>query len=318
MRWLFFISFVCLSIPGYPQAMDNTALYNALPGNSYLRVSYDNDFFSGEDRYYTQGINIEVANSAFNNFFIYKAFIRPKDWNKTSSIAVEHNAYTPTSIQSDTILKGNRPFAAVLSGKFSTINTDIVRKQRLSSSLSIGVIGSAAGGNEMQTSIHEATNNIIPKGWRHQVENDIVLNYQLSYDKNIYLIDQYLSLDAHANAQSGTLKTKAGIGIQLNVGHFNNGYSVIAESRKIGIQAYVMPQVYWVGYDATLQGGLFNKNSPYTISADQISRFIFESRYGIRLSYKKIHLSYFQSYRTKEFAGSGPLKFGGVQMAVLF
>lgn len=312
------LTLLCLYIPEhvFSQAMDNTALYNALPANNYLRAGYDNDFFSGEDRYYTQGINIEWASPVLNNFIAHKILLKPSSWDKTFSIAAEHNAYTPTSIQSDSILYDNRPFAAALFAKFGVMATQPEKKRRLSSTLSIGIIGPAAAGKEMQTGIHEATGNIIPKGWQYQVQNDLVLNYQINYDKNIFAFGDYFSLDGNAMARLGTLSTKTSLGLQFSVGHFDNFYR--SDSRKkFTIMLYAAPKINAIGYDATLRGGIFTPGDPYTINASEIRRFIFETRYGLRVSYKSICLSYFQSYQTKEFNSGNNMRFGGVQLAVL-
>ena len=50
-----------------------------------------------------------------------------------------------------------------------------------------------------------------------------------------------------------------------------------------------------------MQGGLFNRSSPYTIAADAINRFSFQADYGLVINYKKIYLEYCQSILTKEF-----------------
>ena len=43
------------------QAMDNTLSFKNINSDSYYRLNYENDFFSGTDIYYTQGIHMELV-----------------------------------------------------------------------------------------------------------------------------------------------------------------------------------------------------------------------------------------------------------------
>ena len=56
-----------------------------------------------------------------------------------------------------------------------------------------------------------------------------------------------------------------------------------------------------VGYNATLQGGLFNEKSVYTISDDRITRVVFDGMAGLVLTYKRIGLECSKFYLSKEF-----------------
>ena len=70
-----------------------------------------------------------------------------------------------------------------------------------------------------------------------------------------------------------------------------------------------MPQFFFfikssgtlVGYDATLQGGLFNKTSVYTINGSYISRAVFEGSAGITLVYRGMRIDAEQFLLSPEF-----------------
>jgi len=37
----------------------------------------------------------------------------------------------------------------------------------------------------MQIGIHEATGNKTPRGWGNQIKNDLVMNYEVGYEKQL-------------------------------------------------------------------------------------------------------------------------------------
>ena len=61
LRAIYIIFFLLLPILGLAQEMDNGASYKSMDFDRYFRFSYDNDFFTKTDEYYTQGINIELV-----------------------------------------------------------------------------------------------------------------------------------------------------------------------------------------------------------------------------------------------------------------
>jgi hypothetical protein len=57
--------------------------------------------------------------------------------------------------------------------------------------------------------------------------------------------------------------------------------AAVAHAQAIGD---VQPPLSVVGYDATLQGGLFNRTSPYAVPANEVTRVTFQSNQGIVMS----------------------------------
>ena len=299
------------------QEINNSLSYKNINAESYFRLNYENDFFSATDQYYTQGIHLEVVSPAMKKFFLSKLLVHPK-WNYIKyGVGLEHDAYTPTSIGSDSILHGDRPFAACLFLKTSLIAIDPENKQRFSASLSTGVIGPAAGGKEMQTDIHRWLNNVTPHGWQYQIQNDAIVNYEVDYEKQLMTIDKYLLIDAEGMIRAGTLSDKAGIGSTLMFGYFDSPYSKeITSGKAFRMYAYEHPEIAVIGYDATLEGGLFDRTSPYTLKSGDLNRFVFQNRFGFVVVVRRINLEYFQSVKSNEFNTGKMHVWGGVQVAV--
>lgn len=298
------------------QEIDNTLSYKNINCDRYFRLNYENDFFSATDIYYTQGVTIELVSPSLSAFPLSKLLLHPHYGSTRYGIALEHDGYTPTSIGHDEILYGDRPFAATLTFKSFQISIDTIKKQRFSTTLTAGIIGPAAGGAEMQTGIHRALNNVIPHGWPNQIHNDAILNYQVDYEKQLVSLGKIFSIDGDAIARVGTLSDKAGLGFTLMMGYFDSPFGTnIAKGKNFRLYAYDHPQVNIVGYDATLEGGLFNHSSPYTIASSQLNPITFQNRFGFVLEYRRIYLEYFQSYLSREFEKGTYHVWGGIQLA---
>ncbi len=301
------------------QAIVNTSLERNTATNTYARFNYSNDLFTATDFYLTQAFQFELAHPALGKIPIYKLLHAPGKDNNVYGFSIEHNVYTPQDYKQTEIQYGDRPFAAAFMLNTFTIHTDSERKSRWSSRLSMGVLGPAAFGKGMQTYIHKHTGNAQPKGWDNQIKNDLVLNYELNYQKEIVQINNHLLVTADALARLGTLNTKANIGLTLMLGIFKNPFAELnIAGKKFQLYAYDHLELNVLGYDATLQGGLLNRSSPYTISAAGVSRFVFQNNWGIVLQTGKIYLEYYQSYITKEFEQGLGFRNGGVQLGLKF
>ncbi|MCW3123964.1 MAG: lipid deacylase LpxR family protein [Flavipsychrobacter sp.] len=311
----------CLStsFAGYAQEIDNTLSFKNLNTDNYFRINYENDYFAATDQYYTQGFSFELVDQWMKNFPLSKALVHPKFNKLKYGLAVEHNGYTPTSIGSDAILYNDRPFAADVSLKSFVIAIDTTRKQRFTTTLSVGIIGPGAGGKEMQTYIHKNTHNATPHGWDNQVQNDLLLNYQVDYQKQLLAYRNIFSLSGDAVARIGTVNDKAALGLTMMIGYFDSPYGVTAPKESVKkhfrMYAYEHPMFQMMAYDATLQGGLFNKNSPYVIANTDLKRVLFENRFGFVVNYQRLYLEYFQSVRSNEFTTSRMSVWGGIQVA---
>ncbi|RYY58789.1 MAG: DUF2219 family protein [Chitinophagaceae bacterium] len=59
---------------------------------------------------------------------------------------------------------------------------------------------------------------------------------------------------------------------------------------------------------------MINKTTPYIISSGDVSRVVFQADAGVVVNFKKVLLSYTQSYITKEFKTGVHHRWGGVSM----
>ncbi|GAB4035908.1 lipid A deacylase LpxR family protein [Spirosoma jeollabukense] len=302
------------------QRIDNTASFRQMNQDSYVRLHYDNDYFTATDYYYTQGYNVEVVNPALRKNPLTKLLIKATGNQVQYGLAFEHFGFTPTIIQSDAILVGDRPFAGCILLKTFSISTDTVRRIRVASVLSTGMIGPVAFAGDMQAAIHRLINGVEPHGWQYQIRNDVILNYALNFEKQLYAYRHALSISANAQAQVGTFADRLQTGFVVMAGRFDSPFRRTPANRRLPFQlyAYAQPLISLVGYDASLQGGLFNRSSPYVISANQLTRTTLQANIGAVFRYRNLYLEYYQSLLTREFDTGMPHRWGGVKIGVSF
>ncbi|RMB62873.1 lipid A deacylase LpxR family protein [Dokdonia sinensis] len=296
------------------QKIDNLISYRDIKSNNYFRFNYDNDYFAASDENYTQGYSFELVAPYFKTNPANYLFYKPQNAEMRYGLAVEHIGFTPDDYQLPEIQEGDRPFAVAIFLKSFIVATDTEKRSRFTSSISIGLMGPAAFGKEMQTGIHKATGNKIPSGWRNQIKNDVVLNYEVGYEKQLARYRDLFSLQASANVKVGTLFTNASIGMNSTVGIINNGFSTITNRNGFKLYAYAQPTVSVVGYDATLQGGLINRDSPYTIASSDVTRVTGQFHYGIVLKTRTLYFEYARSVSTKEITTGSSYKWGGIKI----
>ncbi len=309
-----FILICCTGI-AKAQLIDNSSTFRNIDQKKYFRFHYDNDYFTKTDEYYTQGITLEYVHPSIKKIPATRLLWKPFNTQPQYGISLNLFGYTPTTITSDSILYGDRPFNANISLKIFSIQADEINRQKISTAFSIGVMGPAALGYEIQYNIHRWLKNPLPHGWQHQTKNDIIINYQLNYEKQLLSAGNNFLLNTTTEVRLGTLNDKLSGGLNFMAGHFNKRFLPPGtEKRKAEYYFYSQGRVSFIGYDASMQGGLFTRKKPYTISGGDISRVTFQADAGIIVNFKKFYLSYTQSILTKEFRTGKYHRWGGVSV----
>jgi len=292
--------------------------------NRYIGVNFDNDIFNNTDYYYTNGIRIDYISPIFaSSPFAYPMLPYNKLSMNYHGITIVQNMYTPTNPDTSLLLLGDRPFAAYLYlGHFkNTLVSE--RRYRQYSEIQIGLVGPGSLGGFVQDQIHD----IPPMGWENQIQNDIVMNYTAEFEKGI-LNPEVFDLNLFARGQLGTLYTNAGAGLRIRLGLFNPYFEMpwLAGERSTEGKAsgkwqygiFATGFVKGVLYDATLEGGVFNNTSNYTIPASDIERLVLQASAGVFFAYRQFGLMYEQFYITPEFAGALHHRWGHINVSYCF
>lgn len=292
--------------------------------NRYLGVNFDNDIFNNTDYYYTNGIRITYISDAFASSPLAWPML-PYQGSSMNyhGMSFVQNMYTPTNPDTMNIIEGDRPFAAYLYlGHFkNTLNEE--KRYRQYSELQIGLIGPGSLGGLVQSQIHE----IPPLGWETQIQNDLVLNYTALIEKGIFN-PEYFDLNLFARGRLGSLYDDLAGGVRIRTGKFNSYFSMpgLAKSEsaegknsltwQYGI--FATAKVSAVIYNATLQGGMFNKSSAYTIPAADLEHLVFTGSAGIYFAYRQLGITYEQFYITPEFRNSLHHRWGHINISYCF
>lgn len=272
-----------------------------------FRYTYENDFFSATDRYYTQGIYFELILPSFKKAIFSKTLIPLRHANiNYYGINIERQGFTPVSISHEGIFYGERPFACVFYLSHSLISINTQKRIRLNTKLDLGIIGPMAKGEEEQKAIHKSLVNIQPLGWENQIANDYVVNYDLLYEKGV-IEKKHLEIVGLAGCRAGTLYDDISGGVLIRAGWMNSYFEnlgIVKHSqakKKFRCTLFARGEVKIVGYNATMQGGVFNKKSIYTLPDSNITRVVATTSAGITISYKRLSLEYAKFYITPEF-----------------
>lgn len=314
MRVHLLLVYCILFLSAFSQKIDNMASFREVKGERYFRFNYDNDYFATTDENYTQGYSFELVSQAMLKNPVNKILLRHKYGEIRAGIAFEHIGFTPNQYEKLPIQVGDRPFAAAAMFKSFTISLDTARKSRIAANFSIGIMGPAAFGEEIQTGIHSLTGDRVPYGWINQIENHFVINYGVDYEKEFYRHKNTFALYGNANSRLGTLFTNLSAGFTTTFGIINSPYTSQFRRNKFQVYGYIQPLVKLVGYDGTLQGGLIADNSIYTIPDNDVNRVVGQANYGIVLQTRGVYLEYSRANITKEIKTLVPAAWGGIKI----
>lgn len=267
---------------------------------------FDNDIFDYTDYYYTSGIILELFHPVIGASPFAKLLPGLKNSLNFYSVNLVQNLYTPLKLEDLQPRLGDRPFASYLTLGHQRISLSADGHRRLQSEFTLGVIGTASLGGLSQDLIHTHT----PVGWVNQVENDMVVNYNLRFDQGLYS-GNGIEAAVIAGGQAGTLYDNIMAGVYLQVGKANNRYSSVFQTTgrqkpfKKRIRYYFALDLKnkLVFYDATLQGGMLNQESAYKLDASQVNRYVFTGTACFGLGLGRYSLEAEQVFLTPEFAG---------------
>ncbi|MGL4597605.1 MAG: lipid A-modifier LpxR family protein [Bacteroidia bacterium] len=310
----FFYFFLILLFPVVLQGQTNAT--PALRSN--IQFHYSNDFFTATDHYYTQGVRLELALPAFR--FLRKTYLFPRlktGADEAFTLAFNQQCFTPTSLYDDNIRRGDRPFAGAISLTAQRVFTDSLNQLRLRSELQLGGVGPCSNCEETQRTIHGWLDGVDPQGWQHQVRNAPLVNYSLQFEKGI-VNQRFVNLTGSGVARVGTLYTNMQLELILRAGWMNDYFNPWQKGRDFRCWLVAGGSVIGVGYNASMQGGVYGEKSVYTISSEQINRLVWRADYGLEVAYKKLNVHYLFVDLSPEFKTGLRHRWGHCKVSVSF
>jgi hypothetical protein len=224
-------------------------------GGTYIELDIANDVFYlpiKTDQYFTSGISLELGKQEAGRspFRRFGTATRTQYWRFTQNI------FTPREIVSQQLQSNDRPFASYLVATRGKTYTDGNLGFHLGRSITIGVLGKYSGGGNMQNAFHEMVGFADPlPGWVNEVKPDAIFNYRLEIRK-VFRPAGRISLTTGLITRLGTLHTDVTTALQLRLVALRRN-----EHRFLAFE--LAGDARLVGYNATLTGGLINRDERY-------------------------------------------------------
>ncbi len=302
------------------------AVYTPSPAQHAPRHEFtfrnDNDLYllNKQDQYYTNGIffNIRKTATASN--------LASNEANRLWGLTVGQKMYNAYTAHVRYIEEVDRPITAYL---FLAANVDryFTDESSVSLQMEIGTIGQRAMGQQFQERIHKVFNLYDIAGWEYQLENAFGADIGVQYGRMLYRnAAQWFDVSGRAEATLGTNRTGMSVAPTLRLGRINplhqSAYTASrlqANGRAVSKEffLYYSPQLNWVGYDATLQGGMFlHDKGPVTYRP---ARWVFYNQIGVLYARNALTLRLQYIFYSKEVPGMFfRHRYGSVGMGVRF
>jgi lipid A 3-O-deacylase len=271
-----------------------------------IGVITDNDLYtsSRNDMYYTNGLTF---------YYRYLGKIKTdKILKSTNEITVGQYVYTPKFLNATAVDINDRPFGGYLFAGFG--KSFFYQNQNvLKVSLQGGTIGPNSYAEGFQKNFHKAFHYKKVYGWENQIQNALALQSHIQFSKKLFpnSTQKIIDFNWQSEADLGTIFTGVNTGLVSRIGfkkllpiYDSNVYGGSVGTTKLNYEEfyfYVAPSVRYQIYDATIQGSLFNDNSPVTFD---IVPFRFNAKAGFVYRKNNFNFSYLFVYTTKEVANS--------------
>ncbi|WP_417366703.1 lipid A deacylase LpxR family protein [Flavobacterium beibuense] len=270
----------------------------------------DNDLYTSfkHDRYYTNGIEF------------YYRWLADTDNGKVAKLIAEVKAgqymYNPQSVKAENINVHDRPFAGYLFGEVGA-NTFYKSESVLKLNFQVGIVGKESLAEDLQKGLHHIFHYPKVRGWQYQIPTTVGVQIGAFYSKKILAKQFHEKVDLHlqAKGQAGTIFTGITFGPMMRIS-FKRPLKPVYESilhgatlshdKKQGDESrefffFINPKLNYQVYDATIEGSLFNDDSPVTFPLIPW-RFVAET--GVMYRKNNWNLSFSFNYQGKELTNN--------------
>ena len=249
--------------------------------NKEISFSIENDafLFNKADAYYTNGVFFKAT----------KAFEK-KGLKTIRSVELGQMIYTPLIRLTQTPKDIDRPYCGYL---FVKLNQAVFAKNGgiWQYGAAISTVGAASLGEDMQNWYHKMLGYGRFTGWRYQVQTAAGVDLSASYARTVYQDSSFIKFVPVAETQLGTGFTNARLGMYTCLGMFaDNANSALWTARvqqknggkpaKTELFLYWYPQIIYQAYNATVEGGLFDKSGPAAVLGTT-SKWMYQQTWGL-------------------------------------
>ena len=204
------------------------------------------------DQYFTSGLSLEIGKREVGSapFRPGGSLVMEQYWRLTQNI------YTPRQINALNLQEDDRPFASYLVATRGKSFSDGQLGLGVRWEFTAGILGRYAGGGVVQNAWHSILSFADPvPGWTYEVKPDVVLNYELAISQHFAATPRF-GFTAALTGRVGTLYTNLEPQLRFN-------WLAIRMGERHTLEFEMLGMTRLVGYDATLSGGLLNRDDRY-------------------------------------------------------
>ena len=318
-----------------------------------LRLYEDDDYLNirgkGTDDAYTNGSRIDIFYTRDRPSHSAVDKVLPRAGEGSIDVygwSLMEMMFTPKEIGDTAFQPNDYPWSGSLFVTHSRASYNPTKHYLLQTEIVTGIIGPAALGRPIQKGFHRLIHYQVPKGWRHQFNNDVLLNLNLTLEKQLLALPSgraghpWLEFNAGTHLSGGTMNNAASVYTLLRVGrmtpYFNgllsqySGPSKAQNSHKNQWQLYFIlrPQVTAVATNALLEGGVFSKKpdeSLYLNPPDHavekfyrpyhpLNGLVYNIDYGAVLAFRRFGISYTQDWSSALMKGLYTHEYGNFSL----
>lgn len=267
-----------------------------------LTLQVDNDSFvlRRGDKYYTSGIFVHYEFNA-NKFPLLKS-----GGEIVVKTTLGQKMYTPSDSDIDIVEVYDRPFAGWL---FASIDASKQKENQIFGiGLELGVTGNASQSKALHRWFHRAFNFSEIPTWKDQIPSEFMFNLSSVYKKEVLN-----NMFAESVATLGTKDVFFQQGFYFSFFENLKEFNQLAVSKKVS--AYTAVKYRFVGYDALIEGSIWNNNAPLT---KDVVRHLFLAEAGVKFLINKIQFGISYHYNTKQTSQAQGHIYGNLKMSYNF
>jgi lipid A 3-O-deacylase len=289
-----------------------------------FRTENDSYLAGGQDRYYTNGLILNYR-TAINGLKLKNEHLDKMIFE----LEIGQKIFNPQSGSISNSMYVDRPFAGYLYAG-AALNLLYQSENNLKMSLHAGTIGPSSLAQKAQELIHDVAGFYKIEGWQWQVKNEFAINASAEYNYFLNRIaNDKIDFTANSYVNIGNTFSGGGIGLTLRSGAINPLFKSASSHSRISSSAslkglaekefffYAKPMLNYVLYDATIQGGLFNKDKgPIVFEAKPL---VFSQQFGVNYSKKRITADFSVLFKTREVESNAkPHQYGSFTLFYRF
>ena len=332
---------------GIPQALLAASLFTcstlvwtntayALEG--FWSLQLENDLFgSGDDRFYSHGTEISYLRPGSPPSWLATVAKQLPFFELGDAQAVQfslgHKIYTPEDTQATDLIPDDRPYAGWLFGNAELLSRFATTPTSQASNVvgvSVGVVGPAALGKEIQNGWHDLIGVPRSRGWNNQLRNELGVN--LNYSRRWQFFEPAplateFEVAPHLTASLGNVFTYAGTGLMFRWGRgLRNDYAppnirpgfpgipFIRPSNKPGWYFFAGAEGRAVARNIFLDGNTFVDSH----SVDK-KTLVADVQFGVAYHWSGVRLALSNVWRSPEFDGQQEnTQFGSINLSFAF